>query len=278
MSKCFFHNADLDGQCSGAIIQLANPGCDLIGIDYGDQFPWNIVQKNETVYMVDFSLPIDQMIKLNKMCNLHWIDHHISKIKEANEHNFIASGGQLLDTKKAACELSWEYLFPTLPMPMGVYLLGRYDVWDHTNPKTLPFQYGMRLYETDPEIFNFDWKILHQLDKIEQIIKNGKLFLQYEEKQNQKYCNACAFETELDGFKCLAINKMLTNSQLFESLWDNTKFDVMLTFGFRNGSWTVSLYTDKDGIDVSIVAKNHNGGGHKQAAGFVCDTLPFDLK
>ena len=278
MSKCFFHSADLDGHCSGAIVKLINPDFNLIGIDYGQSFPWDSIQKNEIVYMIDFSLPIDQMIKLNKMCKLYWIDHHISKIKEAKEHNFTASGVQILNTNQAACELTWKYLFPRLPIPLGVYLLGRYDVWDHSNPKTLPFQYGMRLYDTNPKTSKFDWKTILHIDKVNEIIKNGKIILTYEKMQNQKYCNACAFETELDGFKCLAINKRLTNSQLFESLWDNTKFDIMLTFGFMHGSWAVSLYTDKTDTDVSIIAKNHGGGGHKQAAGFTCNTLPFDLK
>ena len=37
--KCFYHSADLDGQCSGAIVKLARPDCELVGIDYGDPFP-----------------------------------------------------------------------------------------------------------------------------------------------------------------------------------------------------------------------------------------------
>lgn len=28
-------------------------------------------------------------------------------------------------------------------------------------------------------------------------------------------------------------------------------------------------------IDVSVIAKAHGGGGHKGAAGFICDNLPF---
>ena len=68
---------------------------------------------------------------------------------------------------------------------------------------------------------------------------------------------------------------MLTNSQMFDSVWDNTKYDAMLTFGWRKGKWTVSLYTDKEHVDVSVAAKNRGGGGHKQAAGFQCEELPF---
>jgi nanoRNase/pAp phosphatase (c-di-AMP/oligoRNAs hydrolase) len=38
----------------------------------------------------------------------------------------------------------------------------------------------------------------------------------------------------------------------------------------------VSLYSEK--VDVSIIAKNHGGGGHAGAAGFICRDLPFERR
>ena len=75
--KCFYHSADLDGHCSGAIVKHKYPECELIGINYGDEFPWDDLDIDDPIYMVDFSLqPFDQMIKLGKHFNLIWIDHH----------------------------------------------------------------------------------------------------------------------------------------------------------------------------------------------------------
>ena len=71
---------------------------------------------------------------------------------------------------------------------------------------------------------------------------------------------------------------MLTNSQLFKTVWNPNKYDAMCVFGWRNGSWAVSLYTDKSDVDVSIIAKAYEGGGHRGAAGFNCKILPFELK
>ena len=51
----------------------------------------------------------------------------------------------------------------------------------------------------------------------------------------------------------------------------------MLSFIWRKGQWTVSLYSTKSDIDVSIIAKNYGGGGHKGASGFQCKELPFKL-
>lgn len=277
--KCFYHSADLDGHCSGAIVKHFNPECELIGINYGDKFPWETIGR-ETVYMVDFSLqPFKDMVKLYKTCNLIWIDHHISAMREYKNHGFMEEdiGGFRCDGI-GACKLVWEY-FTDKPTPYSIQLLAEYDVWNHEDPNTLPFQYGMRQYETFPSK-NFDfWGDLFKDDgSIEnKIINEGRLILKYADSENKKYCSACAFETNLDGLKCIAVNKMLTNSKVFDSVWDNAKYDAMLTFGWRKGSWTISLYTDKPDVDVSAIAKNRGGGGHKQAAGFQCKEIPFKL-
>ncbi len=67
----FYHSADLDGQCSGAIVKRRFPNSDLNPINYNQTFPWEIIKPEDTVYMVDFGLqPFEQMAKLNASCRL----------------------------------------------------------------------------------------------------------------------------------------------------------------------------------------------------------------
>ena len=53
------------------------------------------------------------------------------------------------------------------------------------------------------------------------------------------------------------------------------EYDIVVGFRYNDGTYNYSLYTAKDDVDVSKVAKNlgtYNnlgGGGHKKAAGFV---------
>ena len=285
--KCFYHSADLDGHCSGAIVKFKYPECEMFGINYGDEFPWGIIQKGETVFMVDFGLQpfFPNMLNLNAKCNLIWIDHHKSAIQEyeaarLNDPELAIPGALCFDNSQAGCELTWEYLFDT-KVPRFVKLLSQYDVWNHSEPTTLPFQFGLRLYNTIPDEDGMElWHDLLDMDgsfenMTNQIIEQGKLILRYNKQENEKYCSACSFETELDGLRCIAINKMLTNSQIFDSVWDDKKYDAMLTFGFRKGMWTVSLYSDREDVDVSAIAKARGGGGHKGASGFQCEKLPF---
>jgi len=250
------------------------PECELYGIDYGHDFPWDVVERGETVFMVDFSLqPYPQMLELENLVNLIWIDHHKSAIEEYMKSPVRSA---VLDVCKGACELTWEFLFKSGP-PESVHLLGRYDVWDHSNPKTLPFQYGMRLRAKSPQEDMSFWKnVFHTFP--DNILRDGGIVLEYIKQDNSKYAGACAFETTLHSLHCIAINKQLTNSQLFDAVWDEKKYDAMLSFGWRNGQWTVSLYSTKDDVDVSVVAKDRGDGGHKGAAGFQCKTLPFELR
>ncbi len=278
--KIIYHNADLDGHCSGAIVKARFPEADLIGINYGDAFPWEKINPEERIVMVDFSLqPWEDMQRLCQSCfAVTWIDHHKSAIADFEEKGAPFALTHL-DTEFAACELCWKEYYSTLDMPLAVYWLGRYDIWKHQEVSgALEFQYGMRLLNTWPDNQTLWRRLLGfegtRNDTIE-IRNNGELLLRYEKEQNKKFASAYAFECNLDGLRCIAMNKGMTNSLVFESVYDPARHDAMLAFAWRNGRWTVSLYSDKPEIDVSAVCKARGGGGHKGAAGFQTDTLPF---
>lgn len=59
-------------------------------------------------------------------CELVYIDHHISAIKEVEEYlnKNVACFAGLRNTNFAACELTWNYFFPGKPVPELVRLLG----------------------------------------------------------------------------------------------------------------------------------------------------------
>ena len=136
--KCFYHDSDLDGRCSGAIIKYEYTDCEMIGINYGNEFPWDIIEKDETVFMVDFCLqPFGAMDRLALNCNLVWIDHHKSAIEEYGTHRSIDG---LRKIGIGACALVWEFLYPQRSIPYGIQMLAEYDVWNHKNPEPLPFQ------------------------------------------------------------------------------------------------------------------------------------------
>lgn len=286
--KCFYHSADLDGHCSGAIVKATFPDCEMIGINYGQDFPWETIKADETVYMVDFTLqPFDQMEKLAGMCDLIWIDHHKTEIEEAQERVANINGIQRIGL--GACALVWEFLHHEMGMvktpAQAVQLLAEYDVWNHSNPDTLPFQYGFRIFEnTYPDNQELWGRFLTSIVEVDEVVELGKMILEYERRQNEKFCSAYSFPTSLlapesgEAFSAIACNKGFTNSKVFDSVWDEERYDLMMTFirlKLPANKWTVSLYSTKDSIDCGKIARQFGGGGHKGAAGFQCKTLPF---
>lgn len=272
---CVFHEADLDGHCSAAIIKYHYVFVELIPMNHGWSFPWEKITRDAKVYMVDFCLPTrEEMIRLNEMCDLRWIDHHKTAIEKMEGVEIFG----FRDTDFSGCELTWKYINTDVEMPKGVKYLGRYDVWDHSDPDTLAFQRGSKTFITDVmnEASEEYWNKVIKRSRLDKIIAIGKKEIERIDYLNEEYCKKYAFETFLDGYKVIACNKLEGSSLLFKSVYDPAKYDIMLTFGYRDKQWTVSLYSTT--IDVSEIAKAHGGGGHKGAAGFPCKELPFELR
>jgi hypothetical protein len=274
---CIYHNRDLDGWCSASIVKLKYPEALLIGYDYGQPLP--SLPKGEPIIMVDISFDTDSMVQTAKDSGwqLTWIDHHISAINNYKE--FIGEGESfcvaVLENDIAACEGTWKYLFPKESIPLGVALLGKYDTWRNQdilswNQQILPFQFGMKALCNSPE--TFPEQILTTTRNSEQFVHKitdgGRLIISYQNQINESQCRLNSFEFEFEGLKVICLNGGGFNSDVFKSVYDPNKHDIMMPFQFNGKFWTISLYTTKDEIDCSVLAKNKGGGGHKKAAGF----------
>lgn len=288
---CIYHNKDLGGYCSGAIVKKKYPKSKMIGYDYGQSFPWEEMVDTEDVIMIDVSLPMDEMFVLARQVkSFTWIDHHVSAIKAYWE--FVAAGNGaknfnvVLENGIAACEGGWKYLFKDEKMPTVVSMLGEYDTWrnqdkDRWENIILPSQYGMRLHCNSVETFpsnllkDIEWD--NTRNPVWDIVEEGRTILKYQKMQNEYACRY-AFEAEFEGLKAICLNSGGANSQLFESVYNESKHDLMIPFFYSGSNWTFSLYTTKDEIDCSVIAKSKGGGGHKKAARFKQDYLPENFK
>ena len=274
--KCFYHSADLDGKCSGAIVKHRFPNCEMIGFDYGLRFPWETIEAGEQVIMVDVSLDMGEMMQLHTLTNFTWIDHHLSAMKEADAKGFNPPGVRTVGL--SACELAWAYFFPTLPLPRAVRLLGRYDVWDKTDPNAELFNYGMRGEESEPGEPIWLALFLNHKPDTDEIIKKGLGILRYQDECDALYAKQQAFDTMFEGLPAVVLN-VRGNSRTFKSVYRPLIHELMIMFYLRkDGKWNISLYSDKSHVDCSAICKKFGGGGHKGAAGFQPEELPQNLK
>lgn len=266
--KCLYHRADFDGQCAGAIVKQRYPYCEMIGINYGDDFDIQSLM-GEEVFIVDFSFSAYDMNRINSTADLIWIDHHKTAMEDMKSQ-YIKG---VREIGKGACELTWNYFYPMERMPLPVWYLSKYDIWDHSEPDILNFQYGLRLHEdTSPDNMdlwsNFLNNTFEQISLTREVCVTGKKILKYEKNINKKYCESYAFRKELFGYRCLCINKGMSNSKVFDSIVTDDD-EVLVTFCLSpSGRWNYSLYSTKEYIDCGEIAKKYDGGGHKGAAGF----------
>lgn len=273
---CIYHSRDLDGFSSGAIVKKKYPEAKLIGYDYGQPIPYDKIPKGEPIIMVDVSLPMPDMLILadHSAHQLTWIDHHISAINDYQTFVAEQCDGEpfltaVLENGIAACEGTWKYLFPDTPIPQGILLLGEYDTWrnkdqDRWENKILPFQFGMRLFCNSAETFPE-----HLLADVPKVIEQGVVVLQYQAQVNEVQCKK-AFEFEFHGLRAICLNGGGFNSDVFKSVYDGDKHDIMMPFQYngKTDTWTFSMYSVKPEFNVSLIAKEHRGGGHAGAAGF----------
>ena len=294
--KVFYH-IDNDGKCAAFWVRaLANKKDDypleFYRINYDVEFPLNIIQPNEQVYIVDYSIMPEQMDKLLAITeNVTWIDHHKSAIERYADYDKEIRG--LRYDGIAGCMLTYCYLTHmtdggegeikpfkesmTEDAPTFTKLIADYDVWTFKyGEKTRAFTLGFELYDNEPthEIwYNFLADIGDGL--LKDIISQGKTIIAYRAKFAVEYCEEKGVETELDGYSAFALNLAKVDSHDYDSI-DTSKYDLLIGFSFNGKEWAYSLRSTT--VDCAKVAMKYGGGGHKGASGFSTKELLLKQK
>ena len=302
--KIFYH-IDNDGKCAGFwVYQMVYPDQyrkECIPINYDVPFPFEKINKNEKVYIVDYSILPEEMDRLFEITsNVTWIDHHKSAIERYKDYDKEIRGVRYDGV--AGCMLTFCYLhFMTqagegdiIPFelnmvqyaPLFTKLIADYDVWTFEyGDQTREFEKGFSLYPHEPtdQIWGdlFD-QYLFINDKSEKdnltkkIAKEGHLLIKYRRAMMKSYCKANGFEAMLENsYKVYAVNMAMMSSDDF--VIDNVDdYDLLVGFSCDGHQWRYSFRSAKEKIDCAKIAERYGGGGHVGAAG--CNTKDFILK
>lgn len=273
--KIFYHN-DEDGKCAAHVIakkfhhtrQMNNE--DYIEINYGMEFPLNIIEKDEEVFIVDYSIELDVMDRLlNITSNVFWIDHHITAIEKYMNYSHKLRG--LRKVEYSGCVLTYLYLynvdFDQVPMP--IRYIGDRDTWQwRYGQETKLFCSGAELYDLHP--LSPDWKIL--FNNPDTVKKEGVIIEQYKTQRNKDYVKSFAYYTVFEDHEAVVVNIGHVGSEIFDSI---KKKPLLIMYVHDGKEYKVSLRSET--IDVSKIALKYGGGGHSCASGFECQELPWNL-
>ncbi len=297
-----YHSADFDGILSREVcrswLTSKHDEVDYIGWDYGQPVP--DVGAYSLIYMVDIC--IDALMTQENRTRLIWIDHH----KTAIEKHGVAWTGVRLDGV-AACRLCWhwfsEYLdhctlwvcgsldprFPSLEdfkarrvnEPPLVRLAGEYDVWDKRDPSADVLQYGLRsipIESREAELsFYFEmWRegrVESCEDLLVVLLDRGSIAKVYGEELDRATSRR-SHPLQWRGLRWRVINTAVGNSKTFGAEV-GPGIDALMMWRWDGLRATVSLYgcAHRPDLDLSTIARELGGGGHRQACGFQLGSL-----
>jgi oligoribonuclease NrnB/cAMP/cGMP phosphodiesterase (DHH superfamily) len=276
-----YHKADYDGLMSGAIckffLEENQYEVMMVPLDYGDPIPE--IPIDEMVYLVDLSFP-----ELMGRENLIWIDHHKSAIEQWDSPDIR---GIRIDGV-AACRLCWqwfahsefvhhlgleEYRSRMVKEPDLVRLLGEYDVWDHRDPDTKTLQLGLQVHDIGIEdLVSLIWRSpSNQRSYLDEWMSDGEVIQKYISSVNRRKVNESSYQLQFEDLNFVVLNQTGGNSLSFEGYEKFDEVDACMLWRYTGGDKiTVSLYHKPGGEehDLSIIARNWGGGGHRGACGF----------
>ena len=255
-------------------------------IDYLNLFPLHKIEDDEEVYLVDFSLDPDIMdLLMMKTRNITWIDHHKTAIEKYKDYEDLNAFRGVRFDGVSACLLTYCYFrhmttcgtgeikpfeyWMIEGAPMFTKFIHDWDTWTHKyGDRTKQFIMAFNAGDFDPD--GKDWQSTPYLPT-DAMIESGKAMMKFRDQWAKDYLSF-GFITYFEGYKCYAINLGMCNSEYFKSLQLGA-YDIYIAFVHNGTNYSVSLYSQV--VDVSEIAVKHGGGGHKGAAGFVCQDLPF---
>lgn len=275
MSKPFvvYHASCADGFCSAWIARRflrtkddngrpVESSVDYLPAHYGDPIP---DVHGRRVYVLDFSYAAEQLLKLAE-CNesVLVLDHH-----ESAEKNLAGVKHERLTVKfnkqRSGAGMTWEHFSGSGPVPWLVRYTEDRDLWRFALTESRAINANLRGYPFDFSEWDKLEGMAGSTAKWTQFIKEGEAILRVERLQVAEAVKH-ATEVEIAGYKVLAVNTTVHQSEVGAALAVDRPFGVTFTVGQKGV--IVSLRSVPGEVNVSEVAQRFGGGGHARAAGF----------
>jgi len=266
-----YHKSCFDGFGAAWVFESSpfSEGAVYVPAAYGDEPPYDLI-KDKNVIIVDFSYPREQMNKiLLEAGTLTVLDHH--KTAEAALKDFP---GATFDMTRSGAMMMADWIEEQGFEARNwlVEAVQDRDLWTLKLPGTKEI---IAVLASHP--FDFDvWNRIFDQGMVE-TIRQGEGILHYIENYGKKASEHVVFRS-IAGHVVPVINVPYMNCSdhldYLKSVHPTAPF-VASFFLRGDGLWQFSLRCNKD-FDVSEIAKQFGGGGHKQASGFQVSKLPWE--
>lgn len=261
MNLVIYHGNCADGFGAAYAAYKAMPDAEFYPGKYQESPP-DVTGK--TVYMLDFSYKRPVILEMAKQAEkIIIIDHHLSAMKDlegiTHEANNVMSTFNML---KSGAVMAWEHFHPSKSVPELFHYIQDRDLWKHELPNT---------HEVSAALFSYEysfivWEGLMYVP-ISILAAQGASILRKSNKDLNELLPQVTRHMFICGHSVKAANlPYMFASEAGHILSEGMPFAATY-FDVHDGR-QFSLRSQDNGIDVSEIAKQYGGGGHKHAAGF----------
>jgi oligoribonuclease NrnB/cAMP/cGMP phosphodiesterase (DHH superfamily) len=252
---------------------------ELHAASYGKEPPYNLINAGVNVHIVDFSYPPHQFLTLCSMAKtVTMLDHHKTAIESFAQYvdDLPENSTVRFNTAKSGAMLAWTHYHPHRQPPRIIEHIEDRDLWlfrlDYTKevhlnlstlPKELPI-WDELIERTNRSGFEF-----------KTFVEGGAAIKRYYDNLIQNILSTNKSKVKVDGLEGLGCNcPGALASDLGHEL-ANESGTFGLTWELLKGTDVKCSLRSNGDYDISALAKNFGGGGHKNAAGFVISADTF---
>lgn len=286
-SVVLYHANCTDGFAAAYAAWVAlGDDAEYIPVKYG-YAPPDVTDK--VVYILDFSYTPDEVHALAaKAYHVIMLDHHKTAMDQWS-HLLVAdeSGGMrfhrggldvVFDMERSGAQLAWDWFFPSVPRPHIIDHIGDRDLWKFALPGTRAVCAALNSHKKDFQL----WDYLAGPTRYVELLTEGGAILRMQERQVADIASGPLRPVEItlyspDGLarteRGLAANVRENISEVGNAIAEKSG-TFALTFFIEGDKAVCSLRSIGD-YDVTPIAMNFGGGGHKNAAGFTVFVRQF---
>lgn len=258
MSMCIYHGNCADGFGAAWVVRKALGDIDFVGAKYQEPPP-DVTGKD--VVMVDFSYKRPVLLEMAEKANsILILDHHKTSAEDLVD--LPANVTAKFDMNRSGAMLTWEHFFPgEAPPPLLLHIEDR-DLWRFALQNTRQIQANVFSFPYDFQV----WDTLMAAAPAA-LAAEGEAIERKHFKDIRELLGVTTREMVIGGHRVPVANLPYTMSSdaghemakgrpFAACYWDTPEGRVF------------SLRSNDEGVDVSEVAKQYGGGGHRNASGF----------
>jgi oligoribonuclease NrnB/cAMP/cGMP phosphodiesterase (DHH superfamily) len=275
MKRIFYHGGCLDGTAAAWVAskRFGENNVALTPVSYGRKPP--TVHEEDEVYLLDFCYPPHELHEMAKNSKgLVVIDHH--KSNSFLEGIELYNGEVRYDMDHSGAVLAWNYFFPFETVPLLLRYVEDRDIWkwelNHSREvsaylqslQLTPQSFGHEVIRMYAELSDHDHKKVFQSTAY----REGKAILRSHEILSQSIARTASLKN-FCGYKVPVVCSPVLHSEVGHELleaYPDAPFAV--TYRDVDGIRSFSLRSEDSREDVSVIAKENGGGGHRNASGF----------